>query len=119
LEDGSTTNKSEEEADILNTYFANIREIIASSVMNQFDSSSNKHFSLHLPFPQCNSIFLEPTSQFEITKIFCDLNPGNSVGIDWSSFKIVEEILSATILPLHIIFHLKLEFPPIYLKKWG
>jgi hypothetical protein len=48
LEDGSTTNKFEKVADILNAYFANIGEgeKIASSVMYQLDSSCNQHFSL-------------------------------------------------------------------------
>ena len=57
LEDGSTTNKSEKVADILNSYFAKIGEKIVSSVMNQFDSRSNKHFSSYLPSPQSNSNF--------------------------------------------------------------
>ena len=106
LEDGSTTNKSEKVADILNTYFAKIGEKIVSSVMNQFDSRSNKHFSSYLPSPQSNSIFLGPISHSEITKIVCDLNPGNSAGIDGSSSKIVKEILSAIILPLQHIINL-------------
>ena len=36
----------------------------------------------------------------------CDLNPGNSAGIDGSSSKIVKEILSAIILPLQHIINL-------------
>ena len=106
LEDGLTTNKSEKVADILNTYFAKIGEKIVSSVMNQSDSCNNKHFSSYLPSPQSNSIFLRPISHSEITKIVCDLNPGNSVGIGGSSSKIVKEILSAIILPLQHIINL-------------
>ena len=106
LENGSTTNKLEKVADVLNTYFASIGEKIVSSVMNQFDSRSNKHFSSYLPSPQSNSIFLTPISRSEITKIVCDLNPGNSAGIDGSSSIIVKEILSAVILPLQHIINL-------------
>jgi hypothetical protein len=42
---------------------------------------------------------LGPLSQFEITKIVCDLNPANATLIDGSSSIIVKEILSAVILP--------------------
>jgi hypothetical protein len=54
LENGPTTNKSEKVAVILNTCFADIREKIISSVMNQFYSRSNRHFSSYLPSPQNN-----------------------------------------------------------------
>jgi hypothetical protein len=113
LEDGSTSNKLKKVADILNTYFDSIGEKIVSSIMNQFDLRSNKHFSSYLPFPQSSSIFLGPISQFVITKIACDLNPCNSTGIDGSSSIIVKEILSAVILPLQHIINLsfKTSFP--------
>ena len=97
LEDGSTTNKSEEVADILNTYFVIIREKIVSSVMNQFYSRIDKHFSSYLQSFQINLISLAPISQFEITKTVFDVNPCNSAGTDGFTSIIVKEMLSAVV----------------------
>ena len=109
LEDGSTAEKSEEVANILNNYFVNIGKKIATSVMNQCDSRSNKHFLSYLPSPQSSPIFVGPISPFKITKIVCDLNLGNSAGTDGFSSIIVKESLPVVILPLEHIINISLK----------
>ena len=72
-------------------------------------TSANKHFSEYMPDPSDSSVYLFPTTEFELKKIVSRLKSKKSSGYDGISNILLKSIIDEIKSPLTIIFNKSLK----------
>ena len=114
----------------------NIKHFDSMTIANEFGkyfACIGKNYYKKIPKPKrnieshqgsmetvSNSIYFEPTSEFEIDKIISNLQSKHSHGHDGLTNKLLKELKPALVKPLSILFNISLSegaFPEIYKKS--
>ena len=87
----------------MNTYFCEIGETIANSIL-----STNTNYKEFMPPPLTNSIFMESVTKTEILSIIQKLNTKKCPGPDGIHPRLIVEIAEEIIIPLEFIFNMSI-----------
>ncbi len=98
--DGKLTNEPQAISNGFCKFYSSMGKNLASKI-----PLPNKVFEEYLPEPCDSSIFMSPTSQFEIVRIVSKLKPKNSTGCDGISNCLLKKIIHDISLPLTTVFN--------------
>jgi hypothetical protein len=93
---------------VFNQYFVNIGDKLVTDVLSQYPSWSANDCDRYLNKPLAHSIFCEPVTAPELSRLITNLNTSKSAGADNLSPKLIKDIAPAILEPLLYIFNFSL-----------
>ena len=102
----STVNETPDICNGLNSFFATIGEKLVDELVKENPNWSIDDHKKYLSKPFKHSIFCEPVTKYELSRVIADLKISKSPGPDEISPKVVKEIAAEISEPLLHIYYL-------------